>query len=384
LITIEFELDEYKSLTDDELAGNVDIPYNITFSYQGLSHTDLTIAFAFEWHFYLVLYLLIGTLSVFIMIIFLLYHRIVARGNVAKFKFWSTLKLTIPPAMYGISIAIAPVFFINLFIAVLMVGQILENKTRLRECSADIEDNECPFSLFDPIKDDPSNVNVDYQILRTGRCGLAFIIVGAYLMMLGLKIMIPEKHRGDMLHVQEAYDGNVWNYFTWKRSNMIFISVFWIFYNLMVVQFSFSDVFSNNIWMMIGLLKVLGIILGLILEFLVEESLLSSPLEILGGLAQGLVTFGADDFVDFLTAYFIELGIMMFERTYAGEFVDFTVKYIRLKFSKLLDFRNVLFQQQEGGMFDDPNKKKSKILDKEKKEEQENAHLMEDNKVEEK
>lgn len=142
-------------------------------------------------------------------------------------------------------------------------------------------------------------------------------------MWLGLKILIPEKASSatDFV-VPESYDANVWEFFTWKRSNVLFISIFWIFYNLVVVQFSFSDTFSVNIWYMIGLIKVLGVIFGFILEILLEEALLSSPMEILGGLTQGLVTFGADDFVDFLNAYFIELGIMMFERTYVGDFVN--------------------------------------------------------------
>jgi hypothetical protein len=42
----------------------------------------------------------------------------------------------------------------------------------------------------------------------------------------------------------------------------------------------------------------------------------------------GLVTFGADDFLDFLIAFFIELGIMQFERTYLGDLVDMGMEYV--------------------------------------------------------
>jgi hypothetical protein len=326
-------------LTPEEKNGEVDVPYELTFTYKALSHTELTIAFAFEWHFYLVLYLMIGALSIFIVIIFLLYHRLVTRGKTAGFKFFSNLKLMLPPAASGVLIAMFPLILVNLFIAIFMTGKVLNYQTRLFPWDSTVEDKECPFSIFDFMKDDPDNVEVDYMLLRSGRTGLAFWVVGIYLMLLGLRIMAPDKEANNTFHVAESYDGNVWEFFTWKRSNMLFISWFWIFYNLVVIQFSFSDIFGLYIWYMIGLVKLLGIIFGFILEILLEEALLFSSLEILGNLTEGLATFGADDFVDFLNAYFIELGIMMFERTYLGDFVNFCSKYIESKMDKLMDMK---------------------------------------------
>ena len=347
LITVEIEFGGMKTLTDDEKNGNIDIAYNLTFNYAALSHTQLTIAFAFKWHFYLVLYLIIGILSIIIVTIFLLYHRLVARGKGIKFKFFSNLKLIIPPAAYGITLAHFPLIVINLFIAILMVGKVLTYKTELFPWDSSTNEKDCPFSLFDFIKDDPNAVSIDYKLLRSGRAGLAFCIVGAYLMYIGLKILIPEKGTKSNTHVPESYDRNVWEFFTWKRSNVLFVSLFWIFYNLMMIQFSFSETFSTYIWIMIGVFKILGIIFGFILENFLEEALLSSPMEILGGLTQGLVTFGADDFVDFLNAYFIELGIQMFERTYFGDVVDLVVQYLEARIAKLMDLRLNWFSNQD-------------------------------------
>jgi hypothetical protein len=70
---------EFEALTDDESAGTTIVPYNVTFNYLPLSHKDLTIAFAFSWHFYMVLYILVGTLSVVVIFLFMGYHRIMAR-----------------------------------------------------------------------------------------------------------------------------------------------------------------------------------------------------------------------------------------------------------------------------------------------------------------
>ena len=57
------------------------------------------------------------------------------------------------------------------------------------------------------------------------------------------------------------------------------------------------------------------------------EALLVAPLSTVVVVILGLVTFGADDFLDFLNAFFIELAIMMFERAYLGDLLDQADKY---------------------------------------------------------
>lgn len=178
-------------------------------------------------------------------------------------------------------------------------------------------------------------------------------------------------------YVPEAYDGNVWEFFTWKRSNVVFVSIFWIFYCLMLIQLSFSAIFGVNIWSMIFAIKVMNIILNFIMEMMLEEALLSSSMEILGGLTEGLVTFGADNFVDFLSAYFIELGIQMFERTYVGDFVDMLVKYIEAKMTKLMDMKFSWFSSQDDFLMNKEMRQEMQ-LKKEKQEEENEKHLMEE------
>ncbi len=68
-----------------------------------LSHKDLTINFAFSSKFYIILYLLFGTIAVIISFIFIIFHRIVGRPALgakefASFKFGSYIKLTYVPA----------------------------------------------------------------------------------------------------------------------------------------------------------------------------------------------------------------------------------------------------------------------------------------------
>jgi hypothetical protein len=70
-------------------------------------------------------------------------------------------------------------------------------------------------------------------------------------------------------------------------------------------------------------------VLGLLLEHYLKKSifelLLVSPLSITFNVIVGLVTFGADHFLDFIQAYFIEFGMMFFERMFMGDMMDATL-----------------------------------------------------------
>lgn len=79
LIMVEMDYDTIEEVNEEQLIGNEAVPYTLTFSLESFSHKDLTIKFAFEAYFYIVLYVLMGLLSIIFMAIFALFHRIVAR-----------------------------------------------------------------------------------------------------------------------------------------------------------------------------------------------------------------------------------------------------------------------------------------------------------------
>lgn len=99
---------------------------------------------------------------------------------------------------------------------------------------------------------------------------------------------------------------------------MIFNSIWMIFLTIIIINFSFSDMFGDYIWYAIIFMKLFGILIDWALEKAMDQALLLGPLSITYGVIVGLVTFGADDFLDFIDAYFIEYAMMLFERTYLG------------------------------------------------------------------
>lgn len=111
---------------------------------------------------------------------------------------------------------------------------------------------------------------------------------------------------------------------------MVFNSIFIIFTTIIIINFSFSDLFGDYIWYAIIILKLFGILIDWILEKAMDQALLLGPLSITYGVIVGLVTFGADDFLDFIDAYFIEYAMMLFERTYLGNLSGSFFEYMEI------------------------------------------------------
>ena len=94
---------------------------------------------------------------------------------------------------------------------------------------------------------------------------------------------------------------------------------------------------------------MLAIIIDFVLEASMDEALLAAPLSMCVIVILGLVTFGADDFLDFLIAFFIELGIMIFERTYFPEVVNAVIDYLSDQIPRALEAVKSLFSSEDGG-----------------------------------
>ena len=163
-----------------------------------LSHQDLTINFAFTSEFYILLYIIVNMISIIVTAVFVYYHRLVGRPPLnrpkfATFKFMSYLTITYKPAFYGTLLGLAPIVMGNLLITILISGHLMSIPTHLFSCDDPAGDSACVYTLFDMILDSPQNNSPDYVLLRTGRTGTAFLVLGAYSTIVSLIILIPDK-----------------------------------------------------------------------------------------------------------------------------------------------------------------------------------------------
>ena len=118
---------------------------------------------------------------------------------------------------------------------------------------------------------------------------------------------------------------------------MVFCSVWIVFYCLALIQFSFSDLFGDWMWTIIISMKLFGLVIENFLMKAMDEELLILPLNITIITVAGLVTFGADDFLDFIEAYFMQWGIMIFERVYLGRLEERFFEIVEVKLPKVLN-----------------------------------------------
>ena len=79
IILSELAYDNFKPLSPEEANLTLPVQYNFSFNLLPLSHQDLTINFAFTSKFYILLYIIVNTISVAVTVVFVYYHRIVGR-----------------------------------------------------------------------------------------------------------------------------------------------------------------------------------------------------------------------------------------------------------------------------------------------------------------
>lgn len=105
---------------------------------------------------------------------------------------------------------------------------------------------------------------------------------------------------------------------------------------------------------------ILSIIIERFLEKTLNEKLLLAPLSVTNNVVLELITFGSPDFLNFLIAYFIGMGIQMFQRPYLSLAVDWLFDSIEEKWPR---FKNQIskWARQEDELADkleDPAVKK--------------------------
>lgn len=97
---------------------------------------------------------------------------------------------------------------------------------------------------------------------------------------------------------------------------MILIAYLVLFIDLAVLEFSFSGIYADNQYLSIVTFKLFNMFLELMLNELIRENLLVSPVMVLSVIIELLITLGAVDFTDFVVAYYVELSLGVAERLF--------------------------------------------------------------------
>merc|ERR1711871_1930914 len=168
---------------------------------------------------------------------------------------------------------------------------------------------------------------------RMGRIGGCFLAISMYFIFLCAKLFVPdagddqgaddarnEEGGGDAEAYADEDDeeelppSEFWTPLLWKRAHMVFacftcqVGMLWIW------EFSYSPIFSANIYLFIFVLKFMQMLTDQLMATYLREVLLISPIMVAIEITEIMVTMGAENFVDFITSYIVELVVMAFER----------------------------------------------------------------------
>jgi len=178
------------------------------------------------------------------------------------------------------------------------------------------------------------------ELNKAGRTGTALLAIGLYLTLLGTSLIVPEfrgnpeeaaeKERTDDKQEKEASKElapapSGWDPTTWKRAHLVWTCLCLESLLLWIWEFSYSSVFTENVFRFVLILKVMQMFLELFFSDTVKEYLMLAPLIVVVEVTEILVTIGAANLVEFTASHFIEMSIILVERLY----VDPCIKAIK-------------------------------------------------------
>ena len=137
-----------------------------------------------------------------------------------------------------------------------------------------------------------------------GRTGIMILVLGFQLMQIGASLLCP---RRDM-------PGSIWRPGYWQRRHVLYTSIWLFIILLLALEFSFSSFFKMQpIACMLGF-KVVWVYMEVWLLKTLTEKLVALPFECSLQTIQYVMTLGANNFLNFMNANVVELGVMIFMR----------------------------------------------------------------------
>ena len=353
---------------------NTTVKYKFIINFQPYSHTRLMIKFALSSKFYLFIYVFEGFITTTFVVIFYFYHYFMSRDKIKpKFKYFTFLPMMVPPAFIGFLVGSIPIFLEIIFLNLIMTGKYIFTQV-ITFYSSNGTEYHSLFDYFAYLKG-----HDDIRVLRRGRMGTCYLFLGLYYVYYHSNLVVPKVP----LKKKRSYDFNRWDFINWKKINVYFVGFLITAINVYYTMLSFSRIWSLHIWYFIYSYKVIGIIVENYYESVLDEQLLISGFACMWNVVQNLITFGAEDLIDFLSSNFIEQGGALIEKTYIEELTNYCRDMFPLWKEKVKKFLRRLFKydleiEDEKKNFKNDSDEEEYILEENEEEEEEEEEKKEE------
>ena len=360
IVIATVELSNYEVVTTQDEA-----TYTLNVEYRAMTFFELISNFQFSVFIYMLLFSMI-TIVLFITIIIVWVFKILIarRKKPPVIKFMHMARVTFGPPTIGVSIS-----SITTAIVLLILAQDL---TVFDDTAAGWKNQQEELSEAQKIAD------------KRGRLGLQFIIVGFVCLFYGANTMIlkPSTAKEKEIiecqkqqRIKEQIDASIGesqsSYYrqkeklenkedreediktrsaiSWKRKHFLVICMVITIGLLIKLKFSYTTIFSENIYTFLIVFMIMDIILEQLLSrVIMAETILVAP--VLGAfvITEFITTMGAEDFYNFIVSYFIETSLVVSGRIYIGpavERIEFYSQRFAIWLSLKFDFAEKIFRK---------------------------------------
>ena len=286
-----------------------------------LSYMDLVIAFAFTPGTYIVIFFVVGWIVLALAILFWLFNRSISRLSLLPpFKWASFLALTAPPIVFGIGMATAPMVVVVGAIYMLMKG----NLALYGSSDTSVWGLDALVSTWGGATPTSPDMPTVY-----GREGVAFLVFGLFMLVVSVRVFIPRKVSKHERELEAAGHGpaagasvGVWTPTAWKRAHMLLVALVFSVFISYLIEISFWNGFGAVQWYFIAFYYPIGVIVDMLLEVSLREKMLTTPMSTVFAIMQGLVTFGATDFLNFMLSFAVDVACAWGMGVYIGPAAD--------------------------------------------------------------
>ena len=301
--------------------------YSLEVYYFGLSWFGLLNSFELETSVYIMIFFLIGGVSVMATAIFWAFFRMTTRLKYPPPFRWKKLFVLIAPSpLYGVALATIPIVVACAGIRIWFKGWASTDPVN-RPSSYAFEEHNGDWHYT-------ALMTLDViESYRTKRIGYAVICLGMYCIYMGAKLFVPDAggEDGDDSRIDEVMAANAaamgddeeeemlppsefWTPLLWKRAHLLLWTMY-VFTVLMIVwEFSYSEIFSGNIYFWIIVFKMIQMLMDQVLAMAMKENLLIASLMVSIEITEFMISMGAPNLMEFIQSYFVELALMVFER----------------------------------------------------------------------
>ena len=323
-----------------------DFNYTLEVGYRAMNWLEILNLFEFKVQVYIMFFVMIGILCLIIGLIFWCCHRVTTRlKHPPTFRFWVLWKIITPAPVYGVLLATIPTFTALYFAMIWFVaGQSDAPIERPSMITGEAE----PGDFLDQAVLDEERV----FMYKRARIGTTLMWCGVYMIIQGARMFCPDDDKLAMLmddvnaeeldddednmeggkkvdEDEEEYPGSYyWTPLMWKRMHMILVTLLTVAFLLFILEFSYSHWFASWQYHFMLAFKVAQMFVDLALAETLRENLLISPLMVVVELTEIVITMGAENFTDFVIAFFVETTAVVFERIYLDPGLKRTVQLI--------------------------------------------------------